>query len=89
VRFTPQGLLRSYEAIEETVHQVSSEKGVALIDTAKDMGGKDEYFVDHVHLTETGSEELARITAQYLAELIGARTSKKSDRLGLSPSAGP
>jgi hypothetical protein len=80
VRFTPQGLLRSYEAVEETVHQVSSEKGVALIDTAKDMGGKDEYFVDQVHLTETGSEELARITAQYLAELLGGRTSKKSNR---------
>jgi lysophospholipase L1-like esterase len=77
VRFTPQGLLRSYDAVEETVRQVSSEKGVALIDTTKDMGGKDEYFVDHVHLTEIGSEELARITAQDLAKLI--RGSKKTN----------
>jgi hypothetical protein len=78
VRFTPQGLLRSYEAVEETVRQVSSEKGVALVDAAKDMEGKDEFFVDHVHLTEMGSEELARITAQNLAELIRGRTLKKT-----------
>jgi hypothetical protein len=81
VRFTPQGLLRSYEAIEETVHQVSSEKRVDLIDVSKDMDGKDEFFVDQVHLTEMGSEELARITAQNLAELIRGRTLKKTNGL--------
>ena len=79
VRFTPQGLLRSYEAVEETVRQVSSEKRVDLIDVSKDMDGKDEFFVDHVHLTERGSEELARITAQNLAELIRVRTLKKTN----------
>ena len=78
VRFTPQGLLRSYEAIEGTIRQVSSEKRVDLIDVSKDMDGKDEFFVDHVHLTEMGSEELARITAQNLAELIRGRTLKKT-----------
>jgi hypothetical protein len=70
VRLTHQGLLRSYEAVEETVRQVSSEKGVDLIDVSKNMDGKDEFFVDQVHLTEKGSAELARITAQELAELI-------------------
>src|SRR5260370_41022494 len=64
VRFTPEGLLKSYEAVEETVRQVSSEKRVDLIDVSKDMDGRDEFFVDHVHLTAAGSEEIARIAAK-------------------------
>ncbi len=74
VKLTPQGLLKSYEAIEETVRQVSSEKRVDLLDVSKEMNGKDEFFLDHVHLTAKGSEELARITAQKLAELIKIKT---------------
>ncbi len=80
VKLTPQGLLKSYEAIEETVRQVSSEKRVDLLDVSKEMNGKDEFFLDHVHLTAKGSEELARITAQKLAELIKIKTPAKTNR---------
>jgi lysophospholipase L1-like esterase len=80
VKLTHQGLLKSYQAIEETLRQVSSEKGVDLIDLSGNMDGKDEFFSDHVHLTAQGSEELARITAQKLAALIGRSAPKKTSR---------
>ena len=78
VKFTHRGLLRSYEAIEETLRKVSSEKGVDLIDVSQEMDGKDEFFLDHVHLTPKGSEQLAEITAQKLADLIRVKIVKKT-----------
>jgi len=80
VKFTHPGLLKSYEAIEGTLRQVSAERGVDLIDVSGEMDGRDEFFVDHVHLTREGSEELARITAQKLANLIRLRIAKNNER---------
>lgn len=73
VRLDHQGLLKAYEGVEGALRKISVEKNVELIDVSGELNGKDEFFSDVVHLTPAGSEELARLTARKLIELLKSR----------------
>lgn len=73
VKLDHETLVRAYDEIERRLRRISSEKGVELIDVAKEMNGRDEFFADVVHLTPEGSEALAQGTAQKLLEVLRAR----------------
>lgn len=77
VKLDHETLVRAYDEIESRLRKISSEKGVELIDVAKEMNGRDEFFADVVHLTPQGSEALARGTAQRLIEILRARHGRR------------
>jgi hypothetical protein len=68
-----EAVLGAYENIEGTLRAVSKEKKTALIEDSQSLNGNYEFFVDHVHLTEEGSAQLARVVAQDLAALLKER----------------
>ena len=61
---THNELLEAYEKADQILAQVAEAKKVPLIDASRWMTGKDEFFVDEVHLTKKGSETLAEMTAE-------------------------
>ena len=73
VRLDHQGLVNAYERTDEVMRDVAARKEVAVIDASRDLTGKDEMLQDHVHLTDQGAEELARVVSRGLADLLKAR----------------
>jgi hypothetical protein len=73
VKLDHETLVRAYDEIERRLRKISSEKNVELIDVAKDLNGRDDFFADVVHLTPEGSEALAQATAQKLIEILKVR----------------
>jgi lysophospholipase L1-like esterase len=65
-----QTLVQAFEKTDEIIKSVAKTKRVRLIDASAEMTGVNEYFTDHVHLSKTGSGELARIVSDYLFNLI-------------------
>jgi hypothetical protein len=70
VALTPEGLLKAYAAVDREMHEAAAEKHVAVIDASAVMSGKDAFFVDHSHLTESGSIEMGRIVTNALIPLL-------------------
>ena len=73
---THQALCGAFEKTDEIIYRIAKEKGVFPIDASKYLSGRDELFRDHTHLTDKGSEEIADLTAEYLAELLRERELK-------------
>lgn len=76
VKLNRQGLLKAYDGIEGTLHKISVEKNVELIDVSSGLNGRDEFFSDVVHLTPEGSEELGQLTARKFIQLLKMRAQK-------------
>lgn len=70
VLLTPEGLQEAFEACDRMTRDVAKEKDVLLIDASELMSGHEEYFMDHVHLSEAGSEALAAITAEHVDRFL-------------------
>lgn len=66
VRMKHEVLLEAFQRADDIILDVAKSKQVAVIDAAKQMSGKSEYFGDHVHLSDPGSRELAKIISEYL-----------------------
>ena len=64
---THSALVRAYNEVYEVIKSVGQEKTVGVLDLAKDLNGKNELFIDSVHLSTKGSEEVARRVAEFLA----------------------
>ena len=64
-------LVNAFETTDQIAYSVAQQKGVPLIDASKALTGRNELFIDHVHFTEEGAKELARITARHMLEIIG------------------
>ena len=65
-----RALVSAFEKTGEIIRQVSHTKHVPMIDASKRLSGKGKFFSDHVHLTDTGSEQLAIILAEFLFPLV-------------------
>ena len=74
---THHALCKAFEKTDEIIYRVAKAKNVLVIDASKHLTGEDDLFRDHVHLTDRGAEELARLTAQEMAELLKERASKE------------
>jgi hypothetical protein len=72
-RSADETLLAAYERIEQILRDVARDKNVVLVDCSKELNGKREFFTDRVHLTERGSNELARLMAREIARLLRER----------------
>ncbi len=73
---THDALERALDECNETVLAVARAKGTAAIDVAAALAGRPELFVDHIHTTTTGSDELARTVAASLETIL--RTASES-----------
>ena len=73
VALTHEGLVAAFQRIDDILREVAAEKKVMLIETSSAITGRDELFVDHVHLTKAGADELGRIVAAALAPRLRER----------------
>src|SRR5262249_22772552 len=80
VLLTHEALCDAYEAAERILREVSEEKHVPLIDASASLSGKDEFFYDHVHLTERGSMALADVVAASMTPLLTKRPAAVAHR---------
>jgi lysophospholipase L1-like esterase len=64
-------IVRAYRESYRTIDRIAFEREASVIDPTEAMNGRSELFTDHVHLTPTGSRELAGIVAANL-ELLAA-----------------
>jgi hypothetical protein len=67
---THQALYETFKKTDEVIYDVAKEKDVFLIDVSQPLTGRSELFMDSVHLTDKGAEELATITAQEIMRLL-------------------
>jgi lysophospholipase L1-like esterase len=67
---THEALAAAVEEANRIVRDVASEKGAPLMDVASQIGGREDLFADHVHMNAAGSDELARVTSEFLVERL-------------------
>jgi hypothetical protein len=73
VLLTDDALSHAFRETDRILTEVSEEKGVQLIDVSSSVSGRDEIFLDTVHLTE-GAERVSGIVARSLVELLSKRS---------------
>ena len=61
-------LLRACQLCDEAVVRVAKAHGASVIDFGRVLSGHPEYFNDHIHLSEKGSEQAAQVLAEALGE---------------------
>ena len=67
----PEELVKAFEKTDEIMISVAKSKNIPVItDASKQMNGKSEYFADHVHLNDAGSNRLSMIISEHLFQLI-------------------
>lgn len=69
-------LVKAFKECNDIVRHVALSKGVSLLDLDQKLSGRPELFADHIHLTETGSKEISRVLAGFLAEKLHAPREK-------------
>ncbi len=69
-RLTP-AFKKLYERFQQLVREVGATTDVLVIDLAKDLPPEKRYFLDIIHLSESGSVEVAGIIARKLAPTLG------------------
>jgi len=67
---THEALAEAFAQSDRIVTEVAREKGVSLIDVSGVVTGRNEYFHDHVHLTDAGSEKVSQLIADALAPML-------------------
>jgi hypothetical protein len=70
VRLTHPLLCQAFEKIDTIIHEVAAKKGVKVIGASSRLNGREELFIDHVHLNLAGSAALAALLAPELAAMI-------------------
>jgi len=64
-------LVKAFEETDDVIMSVAKSKNVpVVINASEKMNGKSEYFSDHVHLTDAGSNRLSVIVSEHLFNLI-------------------
>lgn len=66
------------ELYNEATRQVGEEEGVLVVDLARKLPKTLDYFYDHVHFTNSGSAEVARILYHELHEYFTEKLSSQS-----------
>ena len=65
-----QTLVGAFEDTDKIILSVAQSKGIPALDVSKKMTGKGEYFSDAVHLTKSGSNQLAIHISNFLFKEI-------------------
>ncbi len=69
-------LCEGFARMDRILEEVSREDDVVLVDASSELSGQVEYFVDHIHLSQDGSEAMARVLADGLAPVLEEIRSK-------------
>ena len=70
VRLEHDALVRTFERTDQIIYEVARAKDVQMIDASSPLTGREELWMDHVHSTDIGSEELAKLTARHISEIL-------------------
>lgn len=70
VGLTLEAIHNAYTEIDASLKKISKERNVLLYDLAYKNTGVDQYFTDHVHLTEVGGAKMAKELATFIASKI-------------------
>ena len=73
VLLTHDALCDAFAREDKIIHDVAREKGALVMDATQQLTGRDDLFANHIHLNEKGSEELARVVADELANVLRGR----------------
>ncbi len=65
-----EALCRAYAEADDIIRAVGAAKQVSVFDASAMFSGRDEYFGDHVHLTEQGADALGKWLAERLVFVI-------------------
>lgn len=76
---TPEGLLNAYRRSDRIIETVTSSTESTLFDASDTLTGRSQYFVDHVHFTERGSEAMAEFTADRLVDVREAENGQPEE----------
>jgi lysophospholipase L1-like esterase len=79
VRLTHEALCRAFDKIDTTLREVAANKGARLLGASTRLNGREEYFLDHVHLNLAGSAALAAVLAPELTRIIEAKEAVQKD----------
>jgi hypothetical protein len=79
VKLTHPLLCQAFEKIDTILHEVAADKGVKVIGAGSRLNGREEFFVDHVHLNLAGSAALAALLAPELAAMIQSETTAQNE----------
>jgi hypothetical protein len=64
---THDGLWRAIQDTHHVLREVGREKGAEVLDLTGKLNGRREFFIDGVHFSDRGSEEIARLVAGFIA----------------------
>lgn len=65
-----EAILDAFKQTDDILELIASEKGVSFIDTAKNISGKKENFIDIVHLSDAGGSAVAQLIAEEIAKQL-------------------
>ena len=77
IRLSRQGWHDSLDRWHLRLRQLAAEQGVPLVEVRAAVSGRDDLFVDFVHLTEAGHERVAYVLAKALEPLVRNLASEK------------
>lgn len=63
-------IVSAFDQTYRIINEIGAHSGALVIDVAHRMNGRSELFADHVHTTQAGSKELARIVADELGPIL-------------------
>lgn len=66
------------ESVNDETRRVSAERGILLIDLARELPKDSRYFYDFLHFTNDGSERVGQIIASHLARHLEGRFGRTS-----------
>ncbi|MBI4523159.1 MAG: SGNH/GDSL hydrolase family protein [Deltaproteobacteria bacterium] len=67
---THKALYQAFEETDAAVYAVSKEKNAPMLDLARLFSGQSELFLDHVHLTDRGSQGVAEAVAEFFQGVV-------------------
>ena len=77
-RLTHAALVRALDEAGQVIRSVVQEKKVAFIDLAKELNGKRDLFIDGIHLSTKGGEEVATRVADFLASQLKEKSNARN-----------
>jgi hypothetical protein len=73
VNLSHDALVRAFTDCDKAVFAVAKTKDIPVLDLSEMFTGRSELFYDHVHLTPTGSQEIAKAVADFLQHSLDLR----------------
>jgi lysophospholipase L1-like esterase len=70
VGLSHEELVRAFDDCDAVISKAARAEEAPLLDVSRLLTGRDELFLDHVHLTPAGSEAVAELVTGFLVQLL-------------------